>query len=60
MSNSMKGVIAGFIATLVVSAVILLKVQFHIVPDELSIIVCSAESRVVAFPPGPTTSSSGP
>ena len=38
MSNSMKGVIAGFIATLVVSAVILLKVQFHIVPDELSII----------------------
>jgi hypothetical protein len=37
MSNSMRGVIAGFIATLVVSAVILLKVQFHIVPDELSI-----------------------
>jgi hypothetical protein len=37
MSNSTKGVIAGFIATLVLSAVMLLKVKFHVVPEELSI-----------------------
>ena len=37
MSNAMKGVIAGFIATLVLSAVMLLKVKFHLVPEELSI-----------------------
>jgi hypothetical protein len=37
MSNAMKGVIAGFIATLVLSAVMLLKVKFDLVPEELSI-----------------------
>jgi hypothetical protein len=37
MTNSMKGVISGFIATLVLSAVIMLKVRYQIVPPELSI-----------------------
>jgi hypothetical protein len=37
MSNATKGVIAGFIATLVLSTVMLLKVKFHLVPEELSI-----------------------
>ena len=37
MSNAMKGVIAGFIATLVLTAVMLLKAQFQLVPPELSI-----------------------
>jgi hypothetical protein len=37
MSNAMKGLIAGFVGTLVLSAVMLLKVKFHLVPEELSI-----------------------
>jgi hypothetical protein len=37
MSNAMKGVIAGFVATLVLTAAMLLKVEFHLVPPELSV-----------------------
>jgi hypothetical protein len=37
MTNTMKGIVSGFLATLVLSAVILLKVQFQVVPPELSI-----------------------
>ena len=33
MSNAMRGIISGFIATLVLTAVILLKVQLHISPE---------------------------
>ena len=37
MSNMMKAMISGFVATLVLSAAMLLKAKFHIVPDELSV-----------------------
>jgi hypothetical protein len=37
MSNTLRAIISGFVATLVLSAVILLKVQFHISP-ELSVL----------------------
>jgi len=37
MSSMMKGIISGFIATLVLSVAMLLKVKFHLVPEQLSI-----------------------
>ena len=38
MSNSLKGIISGFVATLALSAVMLLKVELHLVPPEYSVI----------------------
>jgi hypothetical protein len=37
MSNTLKGIISGFVASLALSAVIVLKSQFHIVSDDLSV-----------------------
>jgi hypothetical protein len=39
MSNSMKGIISGFVATVVLSIVLMLKVHMNLVPEQYSLIV---------------------
>jgi hypothetical protein len=38
MSNSMKGIISGFVATAVLSVLMLLKVQLQVIPEQYSLI----------------------
>jgi hypothetical protein len=38
MSNTVKGITSGFVATVVLSAVMLLKIQLHLVPEQYSLI----------------------
>ncbi len=41
MSNTMKGIVSGFVATLILTAVILLKAEMHISPESNAIVLIS-------------------